>query len=64
MGSTYETDSIKPRDEIALALQAAVLVKSAGNLIGCHSWLVARLTLQEVRQRVDELEKTIAAGSR
>lgn len=62
MGGTYEGDGIEKRDEIALALMAAVLVKSAGNLIGCRSWLVARLTLREIRQRVDELEKTITAG--
>jgi hypothetical protein len=64
MGSTYETDSIEKRDEIGLALQAAILVKSAGNLVGCRSWLVARLTLKELRQRVDELAKTIEAGSK
>jgi hypothetical protein len=39
-------------------------VKSAANLLGCRSWLVARLTLKELRQRVDELAKTIEAGSK
>jgi nitroreductase len=63
MGSTYETDSIENRDEIGLALQAAMLVKSATNLVGCRSWLVARLTLKELRQRVDELVKVIESGS-
>jgi len=64
VGRTYETDSIEKRDEIGLALQAAVLVQSVGTLVGCRSWLVARLTLEEVRQRVDELAKTIEAGSK
>ena len=64
MGGTYETDGIEKRDEIGLALQAAVLVKSAGNLVGCRSWLVARLSLKELRQRVDELAKAIEAGSK
>ena len=64
MGRTYETDRIEKRDEITLALQAAVLIKSAANMIGCGSWLVARLALKELYQRVDELTKTIEAGSK
>ena len=64
MGSTYETDGIEKRDEIGLALQAAVLVKTLGNMFACRSWLVARLALQELRLRVDELAKTIETGSR
>jgi len=64
MGSTYETDSIEKRDEIGLALQAAMIVKELGSLVGCGSWLVARLTLKELRQRIDALAKTIEAGSK
>ena len=64
MGSTYETDGVSDRDEIALALEAAMAVKALGNLIGCHSWLGARLALRELRHGVDKLAKTIEAGSR
>jgi len=59
MGSTYETDGIGNRDEIGLAVQVALLVKSASNLVACRSWLVAGLTLKELRQRVDKLATTI-----
>ena len=64
MGSTYETDGIEKRDEIVLTMQAAILVKSSGNLVRCRSWLVARLALKELRQSIDELAKTIEAGSK
>jgi hypothetical protein len=64
MGSTYETDSIEKGDRVALTVQAAVLVKYAGNLVACQSWLVARLALAELRKHIDELAKTIEAGSK
>jgi hypothetical protein len=64
MGSTYETDTVNKRDELTLALQAALVVKMVSNLVSCPSWLLARLTLRELRQRVDELAKTIEAGSK
>ena len=64
MGSTYETDSIGKQGEIGLALQAAVIVKQLANLIGCRSWLVARLTIKEIRQLIDELAKAIEDGSK
>jgi hypothetical protein len=63
MGNTYETDGIDKRNEIALALQASVAMKSLGNLIACRSWLQARLALREVKMRVDDLSKTVTQGS-
>jgi hypothetical protein len=64
MGNTYETDRISDRDEIALALAAAMTVKTLGNMIGCHSWLTARLSLRELLGQVDKLTETIRAGSK
>jgi hypothetical protein len=39
-------------------------VKTAADLVGCQSWLVARLSLQELRHRLDELAKMIEEGSK
>lgn len=36
MGNTYETDGVNDRDEIMLTLQAAIVTRALGNLIGCH----------------------------
>ena len=64
MGSTYETDSTKKSDRLELALQAAVIVKSVGDLVGCRSWLVARRALQDLRKLVGELAKTVEDASK
>ena len=64
MGNTYETDKVETRDEFQILVQAAVVMRSLSNLVGCKSWLVARLALKELRQRVDELAQTIEVGSK
>ena len=64
MGNTYETDTIERRDEITLAVQSAIIMKSLSHLVGCKSWLLARLSLKDIRRRVDEIEQTITKGSK
>jgi len=58
--STYETDGVEKRDEIVLAIQAALVMKSLSQLVGCRSWLVAKLAMREVTKRLDELQSTVA----
>ena len=62
MGSTYETDRVSDRDEVGLALEAAMAVKTLGNLIGCHSWLQAALAMRDLEKRVAGLKATVEKG--
>lgn len=64
MGITYETDGIDGKSSVELSVRSALVVKSVANLIGCKSWLVARLALRELRTTVDALSKAIEAGSK
>jgi hypothetical protein len=64
MGNTYETDAIESRDAIALTLQAAMVMQTAGRLVACRSWLAARLVLKALQGDVLRLAKMIEEGSK
>ena len=50
------TDSIESKDEIALAIRAAMICKAAGGLVNCRSWTVAQLILAELRLQLRDLD--------
>lgn len=64
MGSTYDTDIVSSRDAIALTLHAALVIKALNNLMGCNSWLLARLAIKETRERFSDLQKEVERGSK
>lgn len=59
MGNSYETDSTSKEQQLSLAIQAAVVMKTLGNLVGCRSCLQARLVVRELQVHFDMLKKVV-----
>jgi hypothetical protein len=59
MKSANKTERIGNDNDIKLALQAALFIKTAAMLIGYQSRSSARIVVAELRKELIDIEKTI-----